>query len=393
MDNSAADQLAALANHLESHPTNKTMPPPPAIGGPGFVVAGDLAAMFGALSAAQANYAPLKKTRENPFFHSVYADLSDVLEACMPALQEQGFALLQPPVRAAGNEWVLYTILGHKSGGYFQCEASIPPVTDWQKFGSAVTYCRRYQVSALLGVAAEPDDDGNGTTQKPQEGLRQNSRPTPPPAPAKAADRPKEAPKAAPKETPKESGGAASPGVVSGEGPGSKTESAPAPAPKEAAAPAPSQPAEATRTAPPAAAEAKKSTPPPSSSPITNEQQKEIGAAFRGARLLPTADPTTGEVVNMRFRRPTADEFCMRVVGKATVQVSSAADGDLLIAALRELPPTMPAQIEAWGKLGEKFKDAAGQDTFVAGLIGKPAGQAWSVEEIGKVVSALQALS
>jgi len=159
---------------------------PPAIGGPGLTISGDLGVLFSALCAAQANYAPLKRTKSNPFFNSKYADLADVLDACLPALLAQGFALLQPPVRAVGADtWCMYTILGHKSGGYFQLEATVP-AGDWQKFGSAVTYCRRYQVGALVGVAAEPDDDANAATpDKVADRPRQNTRPTPPAPPTK----------------------------------------------------------------------------------------------------------------------------------------------------------------------------------------------------------------
>ncbi len=183
-------------------------------GGPGLRIHGDLAVLFGALANAQANYKPLKKTRDNPYYSSKYADLSDVLEACLPALQAEGFCLIQPPVRVGTESWTMYTILGHASGGYFQLEATIPSTDGWQKFGGAVTYCRRYQVSALAGVASEPDDDGNaadGNGKSRSGPARQVSQATPPkvqqkppPKPAeKAPESPAEAPQSEAKQVAK----------------------------------------------------------------------------------------------------------------------------------------------------------------------------------------------
>ncbi len=153
-----------------------------------FRIVGDPGPIYAALAKAQGAFGEVLKTKKNPFFNSLYADLADVLNATVPHLSANGLALLQPLSRD-GDAWTLRTILAHGSGAYLEARAVIPAVADWQKLGSAVTYCRRYQVGALLGVAPEADDDGNAAVDaKPREQppAKSNSRPTPPPTQEKA---------------------------------------------------------------------------------------------------------------------------------------------------------------------------------------------------------------
>lgn len=154
----------------------------------GFKIHGEPGPIFQALAKAQGTFGEVLRTKTNPYFNSKYADLADVLNATVPHLSANGLALLQPLSRD-GDTWTLRTILSHGSGAYLEAVASIPAVADWQKLGSAVTYCRRYQAGALLGVAPEPDDDGNSASEaKPREQppAKEKSRPTPPPAPKSA---------------------------------------------------------------------------------------------------------------------------------------------------------------------------------------------------------------
>ena len=47
-----------------------------------------------------------------------------------------------------------------------------PVKNDPQAFGSAITYAKRYALSAIFGITSDKDDDGNEATQ-PQEPQRQ----------------------------------------------------------------------------------------------------------------------------------------------------------------------------------------------------------------------------
>lgn len=108
----------------------------------------------------------------NPFFKSKYADLGAVWDAVKPALKEQGLAVSQFPDHI-GQEPALTTMLIHASGQWISGTYPLM-VTDKehtpQGYGSALTYARRYGLSAVLGVIADTDDDGNAASgrQKPQ---------------------------------------------------------------------------------------------------------------------------------------------------------------------------------------------------------------------------------
>lgn len=172
----------------------------------GFSILGNRAELFVALAKAQAGFTEIVRSRtvtvrsDKGNYTFDYAPLDAVLAATVPALNANGFSLLQPLVKE-GSEWVLRTILAHASGGLIETSLVIPDRgTGWQALGGAITYARRYMVGALLGVAPEEDDDG--TTAEgmhrevtPKQGPRANSRPTPPEPPkAKPAARPASAP-------------------------------------------------------------------------------------------------------------------------------------------------------------------------------------------------------
>lgn len=117
-----------------------------------------------ALIKAKCAFGPVVKSRENPFFKSKYADLSAIEEAVRGALDLNGLCVVQTTeVLAAGS--VLVTTLYHESGQWVSGQYPLNPVkNDPQGMGSAVTYGRRYALSALLGIVADEDDDGNAAS-------------------------------------------------------------------------------------------------------------------------------------------------------------------------------------------------------------------------------------
>jgi hypothetical protein len=115
-----------------------------------------------ALAAFQAEVANVKKDSTNPFFKSKYASLENIIDTARPFLAKHGLAFSQLP--SGENE--LSTTLMHKSGEWLSATAKINPKdTSPQAQGSAITYMRRYALSALLGLATEDDDDGNAGSQ------------------------------------------------------------------------------------------------------------------------------------------------------------------------------------------------------------------------------------
>jgi len=120
-----------------------------------------------ALAKAQAAIAPAVKDKTNPAFKSRYADLPSVWDACRKPLTDNGLSIVQMPVDAAEPGRVaLTTILLHSSGEYISSTVSTRlNKDDAQGIGSALTYLRRYALSAVVGVVADEDDDGNAASR------------------------------------------------------------------------------------------------------------------------------------------------------------------------------------------------------------------------------------
>jgi len=121
-----------------------------------------------ALLEAQKKIGAAKKGSTNPFFHSTYASLGDVMEACKDVLNENGITVLQP---INGN--FVETVLLHSSGEWITSETPIvskvtttkkdngdfvTTLSDPQATGSAISYARRYGLQSMLFIPAEDDD-------------------------------------------------------------------------------------------------------------------------------------------------------------------------------------------------------------------------------------------
>lgn len=121
----------------------------------------------------QAAIKPAIKDANNPAFRSKYADLGAVWEAVKAPLQDAGFSIIQSPDFDGSDMWLKTTIL-HVSGEKVEGRYPIrPSKQDPQGYGSALTYARRYSISAMLGVIADDDDDGNAASGVRQSGAAQ----------------------------------------------------------------------------------------------------------------------------------------------------------------------------------------------------------------------------
>lgn len=118
-----------------------------------------------ALVKAQAEMSGAKKDSSNPFFKSKYADLASVDAAIGPAAAKHGLGYIQV-AHNHESAAAIETIIVHESGETFACGVVVVPVAkaDAQGFGSAMTYARRYSLSAAFGVCPE-DDDGNAAAK------------------------------------------------------------------------------------------------------------------------------------------------------------------------------------------------------------------------------------
>lgn len=115
-----------------------------------------------ALVKFQSQLKPVNKDSENPFFKSSYADLSSILQAVMPILSSNGLALIQP-MKVQDNVTILITKLIHESGESIESEMILPPHADPQRYGSLISYYKRYQLQAMLGISTRDEDDDANT--------------------------------------------------------------------------------------------------------------------------------------------------------------------------------------------------------------------------------------
>lgn len=122
-----------------------------------------------ALLQAQREMTFAAKDSMNPHFKSSYADLSSVIEACKPALNNAGIVFMQMPSPSDAGTIALTTRLVHESGEWIESTATCPlPKNDPQGYGSANTYLRRYSLASAVGLYQD-DDDGNAASRKRAE--------------------------------------------------------------------------------------------------------------------------------------------------------------------------------------------------------------------------------
>lgn len=138
-----------------------------------------------ALCKFQAEVKNPSNNATNPMYKSKYSTLDNVINTVKPVLSKYGLSFIQcPSTSEDGLHIGTTTLLMHESGEWIESDPIILPayklgrdavkIYDAQAAGIAITYSRRYSLSALLGVSSEDDDDANGiiheTTSKKQSG-------------------------------------------------------------------------------------------------------------------------------------------------------------------------------------------------------------------------------
>jgi hypothetical protein len=92
-----------------------------------------------------------------------YADLADLSATVLPLLGKHGLSWTTMPTVEDGAFGLRYELL-HTSGESRSGFYPLPTGSAWE-IGSALTYGRRYCLSAVTGVAADEDDDGHAAQQ------------------------------------------------------------------------------------------------------------------------------------------------------------------------------------------------------------------------------------
>ena len=130
-----------------------------------------------ALAAAQKELNPAQKNAQNPMLRNKYADLQSCIAACREVLPQHGLSYSQIISPADGDRICVDTLLMHESGQWLKSRCVLPSVGNKgvnaaQAAGSAITYARRYGLSAIIGLATDDDDGcaaGPTREQKKQE--------------------------------------------------------------------------------------------------------------------------------------------------------------------------------------------------------------------------------
>lgn len=115
--------------------------------------------LFKALSNFHGAITNVERTRTGEF--GLYADLGNCWDTVRKAMQANGLSLAQP-VLPYGSDGALAVVshLGHSSGQYLTSAIPLTPGLSLQEMAGEATYARRIAMAALLGLAADWDDDG-----------------------------------------------------------------------------------------------------------------------------------------------------------------------------------------------------------------------------------------
>lgn len=132
-----------------------------------------IANLAAALVKAQKDLKPVAKDSQNPHFRNRYASLDAMVESVRPTLASHGLAVVQgassPIVDTDGAlcGFSVETMLLHSSGEWLLNSAIMPlSKVDAQGAGGAMTYGRRYGLSALLSLATDEDDDAQRVSRQ-----------------------------------------------------------------------------------------------------------------------------------------------------------------------------------------------------------------------------------
>lgn len=122
-----------------------------------------------ALAKAQGEITGALKDSANPFFKSKYADLASCWDACRLPLSKNGLSVVQGMQVVEGHLYLITRLL-HATGQWVSSTTPVTPKDDTpQGMGSALTYARRYALTAMVGVA-QVDDDANAASGKVSHG-------------------------------------------------------------------------------------------------------------------------------------------------------------------------------------------------------------------------------
>jgi hypothetical protein len=114
-------------------------------------------------------------------FGYTYADLPKIFEEINPLMKKHGLGFTQLINTKDGINYLATVVFHVESGEQIESNCMIPYVqlkgmNDYQSFGSAVSYFRRYCLSSILCLVSDKDLDASGEQEKPKKESLDNKR-------------------------------------------------------------------------------------------------------------------------------------------------------------------------------------------------------------------------
>ena len=97
-----------------------------------------------------------------------YSSLTEILSIINPIMKKHNLGFTQ----LIQNDTIQTIVFETTTGQSIESNISVPGdvklkgMNDFQVLGSAITYCRRYSISSILGIVTDKDIDGSGEQSK-----------------------------------------------------------------------------------------------------------------------------------------------------------------------------------------------------------------------------------
>ena len=102
-----------------------------------------------------------------------YASLPSIYDGCREALAANGLSHFAALIKQ-GDKDFLEMRLSHSSGQWIESQYELPIMNDPKQRAAEITYGRRYLFTALIGIAADEDTDGDLTDRKKKSEVPSN---------------------------------------------------------------------------------------------------------------------------------------------------------------------------------------------------------------------------
>jgi len=128
-----------------------------------------IAELLKAVSVFQGELENVEKGKDGHGYK--YATLGACIDSAKPILKSNDLSVIQLMGDDGNGNATLETVLGHSSGEYISTVCVIPIAklaggganNPAQVMGASVTYIRRYQFAAIIGLAQDDDDAASAT--------------------------------------------------------------------------------------------------------------------------------------------------------------------------------------------------------------------------------------